>query len=200
MTRAQKRAMRELWPLHGLDWEHDVVLDLGPGPLHLEIGFGKGEHLVALAEANPRDGFVGIEVHRPGIAATLQKIAETDLKNIRLIRGDARLALTDHLEGPLFSSVYLLFPDPWPKPGDTRRRILQGEFLDLLTERMIPAGTLHLATDDPTYAGHVDDVMAGRPAWKKITSPPRALVTRYENKGLLEGRSIQNWSFQCPVV
>ena len=125
MTRGQRRDYRELWPRYGLEYRHGEFLDLGLAPVRLEIGFGKGENLVARAAAEPGERFVGIEVHKPGIATALASIRDAGLENVRLVRGDARLVLEDYLEGRCLAGVEILFPDPWPKPGDEHRRLFQ---------------------------------------------------------------------------
>lgn len=86
ITRAQKRALRELWPLYGVDVDTagypprrlDVVNEVFPHrpnkPLVLEIGFGLGTSLLEMAAAHPERNFIGVEVHKPGIGAALIKL------------------------------------------------------------------------------------------------------------------------------
>lgn len=76
----QKRALRELFPKYGLEMKYGIELDLddifqgrGDGYV-LEIGFGSGDTLVQLAQANPNKRFLGVEWHRSSVAATLVRI------------------------------------------------------------------------------------------------------------------------------
>lgn len=69
MTPGQARALKEWWPKYGLSSETGIV-DCS-GECILEIGFGMGQSLVAMATQNPDKFFYGIEVHRPGIGALL---------------------------------------------------------------------------------------------------------------------------------
>ena len=92
VTRAQSRALEELWPRYGLDAK--AAFDPGaafgrPGPLTLEIGFGMGDALVAMAAAHPERNFVGVDVYSPGIGSALSKIHARSLDNVRLVRADA---------------------------------------------------------------------------------------------------------------
>ena len=55
----------------------------------------------------------------------------------------------------------LYFPDPWPKKRHHKRRIVQPAFLDLCESRLVPGGSLHIATDWANYAEHIDETLAG---------------------------------------
>ncbi|KAG5192233.1 putative methyltransferase-domain-containing protein, partial [Tribonema minus] len=84
LTAAQRRAMRELWPVYGLDilpnekwdWRHTFQSHTRAAPprVILDIGFGKGDSILAMARAAPDLCFCGIEVHKPGIGAALQRL------------------------------------------------------------------------------------------------------------------------------
>ncbi len=194
MTPGQKRAYREWWPEFGLEFQHGKLLPLS-GTLNLEIGFGMGENLIHSALANPEKQFVGIEVHKPGIAHVLRRIAEEEISNLRLLRGDARLILSDHIEGRIFESVSVLFPDPWPRSGDHHRRLVQSEFIDLLNTRVQPGGVFHFASDVDCYADSVESAFRDRAEWTPVSPPPR-ISTRYEEKGIAAGRRITDLAFR----
>ncbi len=203
MTRAQKIAWRELWPTWGLEFRHGEVIDLPSnfgrptsGPCHLEVGFGLGDHLVRQAVANPETAFLGIEVHKPGIAAALAKIRDRELTNVRVMRGDARLILTDHLAGPCFHHIDVLFPDPWPNDGDAHRRLIQPGLLEVIESRLHPGGTLHLATDVDVYAEHARVVFAHQLGWESIEQDYPPHTTKYAQKGIAEGRSITDLTYR----
>ena len=154
MTRGQKRALREWWPAYGITFRHDEVIDLGQhfdsdGPLVIEIGFGMGDHLFNLATSLPGHRILGIEVHRPGLAAATQKIHDAELSNVRIMRGDARLILTDHLAGRIADAVIIQFPDPWPKTRHAKRRIFTPSMLDKLAFCLKPGGSLRFASGSP---------------------------------------------------
>src|SRR3974390_3277533 len=93
ITPAQQRALSELWPRFGLDYAPQALqaeaLFGRRAPLTLEIGFGNGDNLLALARAHPERDYLGIEVHRPGVGRLLLGIAEHGLGNVRVICHDA---------------------------------------------------------------------------------------------------------------
>ena len=91
-------------------------------PLHLEIGFGSGEHLAFRADLLPDHGFIGAEPFVNGVATTLGHIRDSGLANVRLHMGDALEVLRRLPDGAL-RFVYLLHPDPWPKARHAKRRM-----------------------------------------------------------------------------
>jgi tRNA (guanine-N7-)-methyltransferase len=119
-------------------------------PLHLEIGFGSGEHLVHRADMLPDHGFVGAEPFLNGVAAALGHIRDKQLTNIRLWRGDA-LEVLGRMPDASLGFLYLLHPDPWPKAGHAKRRMVSDGPIDLFAAKLKAGGEFRLATDDPTY-------------------------------------------------
>ena len=77
----------------------------------LEIGFGGGEHLAALASLDPGMGFIGAEPFVNGVAKLLLAIADGGLCNVRIFDADARLLL-EQLESESIGRVFILFPIP----------------------------------------------------------------------------------------
>jgi tRNA (guanine-N7-)-methyltransferase len=157
----------------------------------LEIGFGAGEHLHALAQANPHVGLIGAEPYETGMAKLLTKLADQPLNNVRLYEGDGRDILEALPEASL-GRFFLLFPDPWPKTRHHKRRFLQMETLDLLAKVLKPGAELRFATDDKSYLPYALERLMAHPAfewtatgqkdWKKRPEgwPP----TRYEAKAI----------------
>ena len=94
-----------------------------PRELWLEIGFGAGEHLIDQAKAHPDVGLIGCEPFLNGVAAALAGIERERLVNVRMRRGDAQ-ALLDAAPQALFSRVFMLYPDPWPKRRHNKRRVV----------------------------------------------------------------------------
>ena len=166
-----------------------------PRAVWLEIGFGGGEHLAALAEREPRIGFIGCEVFENGIVHLLAEIERRRLGNIRIFTDDARLLLAALTPASL-GRAFALFPDPWPKRRHHKRRIVSRRTLDALAQAMAAGAELRLATDDVSYlrwmlectSAHPDFLwLARRPAdWRERPAdwPP----TRYEDKARAAGR------------
>ena len=119
-------------------------------PCWLEIGFGGGEHLIAQARRNPETGFIGCEPFLDGVAKALGSIDSLGLSNVRIHDSDAR-DLLGWLKPQSIDRVFILFPDPWPKKRHWKRRIIRGDFLDLLHSRCKPKARIRFATDIASY-------------------------------------------------
>ena len=201
ITRAQRRALDESWPRWGLPFTPDPLdLDAAFGryrPRVLEIGFGDGTTLVALARMRPDTDFLGVEVHPPGIGHCLLAIEAGGLTNIRLIAHDAVEVLEKQLTPGSLDEVLLYFPDPWPKKRHHKRRIVQPAFAALVADRLRPGGTFHLATDWEPYALQMLEVLNAEPrlanaaaSGRWIEDPAVRDPTRFEQRGRRLGHDV----------
>ena len=123
----------------------------------LEIGFGNGEHLRDLSVNNQESVVIGAEPFANGVAALLSAItSESDnslmeqYKNIRVHADDVRLLLKN-FPTSTFDEIWVLHPDPWPKARHEKRRLLNHEFLNLLSKHLSKTGTIIIGTDHWEY-------------------------------------------------
>jgi tRNA (guanine-N7-)-methyltransferase len=209
MTVAQQRAWQELWPRHGIDTGDrplDFVQAFGREARRtLEIGFGNGESLVALAAAHPDRDFLGIEVHRPGIGHLLLRAQASGVTNLRVICGDAVEVLRDCIPRESLDEVLLYFPDPWPKKRHHKRRIVQDAFVALVASRLRSGGTLRMATDWEPYAAQMLEVAGACAALVNESAgggyaarPESRPVTRFERRGERLGHGVWDLAFRRP--
>lgn len=168
----------------------------GATAVHLEIGFGGGEHLAARAAADPASGFIGCEPFINGVSKMLAAIEDKHLRNVRVHHGDARDVLEVLVDASL-DMVHLLYPDPWPKQRHAKRRFIAADTLALLARVLRPGGVLRVASDIPDYIGwtlmeirkdgHFTWTATGKRDWE--TPPAGWSGTRYEAKARREGRT-----------
>lgn len=127
--------------------------ELFPGrkEIWLEIGFGGGEHLAEQARRHPEAGLIGCEPFIEGMAKLLTQVDADGLGNVRLRMDDAR-PLIDGLAPGSLSRVFIMFPDPWPKKRQQKRRLIQPDFLDSLHRACRTDARLRFATDVASYA------------------------------------------------
>lgn len=207
MTVAQERAWRELWPLHGIE-NGDATLDFDTlfgrrAPVTLEIGFGNGESLVALACAHRDCNFLGLEVHPPGVGHLLLRCEAEKLDNVRVICDDAVQVLQRRVPDASLDELLLYFPDPWPKKRHHKRRIVQPAFVALVARKLKPGGVLRMATDWQPYAEHMLETARAcealrntSPAGDFVERPESRPVTRFEKRGQRLGHGVWDLAFE----
>jgi tRNA (guanine-N7-)-methyltransferase len=212
VTAAQERALADLWPTYGLDLG-SVPLDLdaafarqpapAAAPRCLEIGFGAGEVIGALAEANPHIDYLGIEVHRSGVGRLLLRAAQSQLRNVRVVCHDAVEVLRTAIGDASFDEVLIFFPDPWHKKRHHKRRLIDSDFLQLLGDKMRNGAILRLATDWQDYAEQM--LAAGNaqarfeslsPEGGYVARPEFRPTTRFERRGTRLGHGVWDLAFR----
>jgi len=169
---------------------------VAPTAIRLEIGFGGAEHLLARAAAEPGAGFLGAEPYLNGVAKLLAGIDGLGLTNIRVHDDDAR-DLLEALAAATVDTIWLLYPDPWPKTRHRKRRFIRSEIVAELARVLKPGGELVFASDIADYVAwtlehlHRSAVFEWTAAraddWR--SPPPGWPGTRYEDKALREGRA-----------
>ncbi|MGP8034277.1 MAG: tRNA (guanosine(46)-N7)-methyltransferase TrmB [Steroidobacteraceae bacterium] len=207
ITPAQQRALATLWPKYGVE-ESAGRLDLErlfarTAPCTLEIGFGNGENLVALAAAHPQRDYLGIEVHRPGVGRLLLALEERQLHNVRLICRDAVEVLERQLPPASLEEILILFPDPWPKKRHHKRRLIQPPFAALLVRALAAGGLLRLATDWQPYALEMLEVLGATAELTSLAAgggfvarPAERSPTRFERRGERLGHEVWDLAFR----
>jgi tRNA (guanine-N7-)-methyltransferase len=201
LSARKERLVGELLPRLSLDFKQEAparLAELFPVPVKevwLEIGFGSGEHLLWQAEHNPGIGFIGCEPFINGVASLLGAIEDRGLNTIRVHEGDAREVLA-WLPAGSISRIFILFPDPWPKKRQLKRRLFSPDLVKELARALIPGGELRFASDSGDYAAQVLLLMrrSGAFTWTAERAadwrvrPADWPETRYERKALSEGR------------
>lgn len=206
LTRAQRQALENLWPRYGIggDGRLDPEQIFGrDAPCIIEIGFGMGDALAAMASAHPERDYLGIDVHEAGIGRLLWFAEERKLDNLKVVRGDAVVFLRDRVQDSALDAVMVFFPDPWPKKRHHKRRLIRPDFVALLAERLKTGGQLQLATDWQEYADHMLQVIEANRAFRNLAGPGRFSsgpgerpVSRFQQRGERLGHSIFDLHFE----
>lgn len=169
-------------------------------PLFLEIGFGYGEHVAGMAQKYPDVNFIGCETFINGVATLLKQIDDTEVENIRILHGDARLLLDKLPDGSL-DRVFILFPDPWPKTKQQKKRIINAEMLQKLSRVIKQGGRLEIATDHVEYGQWIDEHLAEEKSFVEnkligLSSVPEDWIpTRYQQKAEQQGRGARFFNY-----
>jgi tRNA (guanine-N7-)-methyltransferase len=206
LTAAQQRALEDHWPRYGV--ECSTLLDLPAlfgrhAPITLEIGFGNGDNLAALATAHPEQDFIGVEVHPPGVGHLLLKAAQAGLDNLRIAQHDAVEMLRNNLPPDSLDSILVLFPDPWHKARHHKRRLISPAFTELALTRLKPGGTLQLATDWTPYAEWMLEILNAVPGLRNCSADgqymprnPGRTATRFEKRGERLGHAVHDLCYE----
>lgn len=176
-----------------------------PEAVWLEIGFGGGEHLAAQAAAHPGIGFIGAEPFVNGVVKLLAAVEGRSLRNVR-IRDEDVTALLARLPDACLDRVYLLYPDPWPKRRQRKRRFVSDASLAEIGRVLKDGGLFRFASDIDDYAGWtlVRALRCPVLTWTARQAPdwtqpfPGWPGTRYEAKALAAGRRPTYLEFARP--
>ena len=201
MTAAQAKAYALLdeFTLDLEDAKCTAEILQGNRKLLVEIGFGNGDALAQFASNHPEWLCIGVEVFRPGIGSLIRRCQKDELTNVRIAETDA-LTLLEALPDSTVDLLLVFFPDPWPKRRHHRRRLVNEEFSEIASRKLVPNGSMVLATDWEDYAVQIQDVlsrnrmMEGGPIPRYEARPK----TRFEERGEKLGHNV--WDFQYERV
>jgi tRNA (guanine-N7-)-methyltransferase len=205
-TQAQARAQDVYFPQFGLQvsdglLQYDQVFGRC-APCFLEIGFGDGQSLLAVASARPESNFIGVEMHQSGIGSLFLGMQLKQATNIRVYEADVVDVLASCIPKESLAGAQIFFPDPWPKRRHHARRLIQPDFVAKIAEKLKKEAILHLATDWEDYASHMMRILSTEsrlinlagPHQYSERSPYRPIITKFEKRAMREGRPI--WDLQ----
>ncbi len=204
MTPAQRRAYEDLRTDFVIPGGGRLDLDrLFPGRPRriLEIGFGMGEATAAMAEANPDTGYIGMEVHPPGVGKLLWEIRRRGLRNLVILEEDAAVALESRIPDSSLDGIHIFFPDPWPKKRHHKRRLISPGFAATAAAKLRAGAYILVVTDWEDYAETILSVLGGV---ESLDNPHRGYAppqswrprTAFESKGREAGREIREILFR----
>jgi tRNA (guanine-N7-)-methyltransferase len=186
-------------PFENLDGKVDFEDIFGrSGPVHIEIGTGKGAFLLSQARTHPENNYLGIEWTSKYYRFSVDRMGRWGMRNVRLIRADASVLVQAYFRDMSVSCFHVYFPDPWPKNYQHKRRFFSDANLVHLLRCLVPGGTINLATDHEHYFQQMSDVL--NRAFAAGTMEPIDFIrpvgaaegeivgTNYERKYKKEGR------------
>jgi tRNA (guanine-N7-)-methyltransferase len=141
-------------------------------PLALEIGCGIGDFIVQLAAARPDTNFLAIDIFNKGCLKTCRRLETAGLSNVRVMRIEARYLLTRYFKAENLAAVYINCPDPWPKKRHRYRRLVNGDFMQLLLHVLQPDGDFYFSTDFTDYAEQVAELLPRLAAYRNMQPTP----------------------------
>jgi tRNA (guanine-N7-)-methyltransferase len=201
MTRAQTLAMDSHWDKYAISVDNNLLInEIFPDKSQtiLEIGSGMGEATAQIALNNLDTGYVAVEMHKPGLAALLLLIMEKQISNIKMIREDATYLLANFIPDGSLDGIHLLFPDPWPKNRQHKRRIVQDDFIELSARKLKPKGFIHIATDWQPYAQWIKTKFENNSQFSGgiVARPSWRVLSKFEGQGLKKGHTVTDFRYE----
>jgi tRNA (guanine-N7-)-methyltransferase len=205
ISNAQRRAYEDLLPKYGVPYtkgllNFEIVYER-EAPRYLEIGSGMGETTVSIARSHPQNDYLAIEVYTPGVGSLLKQIEEFKLTNLRIVQHDAVEVVNNMFPQKYLDGIHIFFPDPWPKLRHHKRRLIQPEFISLLSKHLKLGGYIHVATDWNNYADQILEVMSNElsltnTARDFVQRPEYRPLTKFEKRGLRLGHKVWDLVFK----
>ena len=149
--------------------------------LKLEIGFGMGNFLIEMAAKEPQTNFIGMDFYHKGIRKLMTRIKNLQLENIRVAYGDVRDRVPLLFKDGELDTVYINFPDPWPKKRHIKRRLIKPDFVKMIAQKVALQGRISLATDSEPYALEMLEYFNANPLFQNLALEAGFL----ENRGVL---------------
>jgi tRNA G46 methylase TrmB len=165
--------------------------EFGDRPFYLEIGAGTGRHAVAFAQQNPHENIVAIErtttksCKASNLVARLRiTTPEKGLKNLGMFQDDALNWVAHHVQHPCLKGIFILYPNPYPKPSQRNKRFHFMPFMKALVDGLLPSATITIATNDPRYFLETLAVLPRyfelEVAFRRVCDPRNAARTNFE--------------------
>lgn len=171
------------------------------GPIHIEIGSGKGTFLLNFAKSNPHINVLGIEWANKYYRYSVDRMLRWGIDNVRIIRTEAASFIRECIDASTISVFHVYFPDPWPKKKHHKRRFINQETIKVIHRCLVTGGELRLATDHAGYFEWISDLFRLEPGNRELfreidfqSADPAAegerVGSNFERKYLKEGRDI----------
>ena len=139
--------------------------------LHLDIGCAAGEFLFDLALVNSNWNYIGIEIRERLVKTAKLKVLEREINNLYFVFGSANKILNNFQSKFIFQnlkSISFNFPDPWFKKRHHKRRVIQPEFINILSNLMQKGSLIFIKTDVKDLFDYMDSTILSNSKFKKI--------------------------------
>lgn len=168
-------------------------------PTDIEIGAGKGKFFNELAALRPDRNLLAVERSAKYHRLCCDRAARRGLTNVRLLRTTGEDLLFRLITEVSVETIYVLFPDPWPKKRHHKRRLIKPEIVAAMARALTVSGRLLVKSDHGDYAKIIGEVLAGESSLTSI-NPDEAFaglpLTGFEHKYEIEGRVIHAFAFE----
>ena len=183
LSKARMAAIEDLIPLYEIAHEPvpiDLHKVLRKQRIIVDFGCGMGHHT---RDLQPQDvGILAIDVHTPGMCQIAKWAHDNQWENVRLHHGDGVTLLSNSIAAGSIDELHVMFPDPWPKIRQWKRRLIQEPFLMLAHRLLSKDGFIVIVTDDDSYAEFIEDVISTSLLFKREVTDVTIPDTRYRKR------------------
>jgi len=168
------------------------IADLFPEKktLEVEIGSGNGRFMISRAVTHPDVNYLAIERMLGRVRKLDRRASRLGLDNIRVLRLEAFYALYYLLPHHGVRTVYVFFPDPWPKRRHNSRRLFSPLFLDALWHTLEIGGCVQVATDHLDYFAQIQKHLAADKRFEEIPAMERTADEQTDFELLFRGQGL----------
>ena len=205
VTSAQKRALRDYSgffcvPFSKVELPPEKIFG-NSKPVVLDIGFGMGVEIIDFSIKNPTKNILGIEMYKPAIGNLLKNIYQKNIKNIKIIEYDAYYVLNYMIPNESIDEIHIYFPDPWPKKKHVKRRLINEEFVEIITRKLKNSGEIKCVTDNNNYAEQILKALYKQKCLQNKNDrygnrPTDRVISKFEQKAFSNKSKIYEISFQ----
>lgn len=151
-------------------------------PVLIEYCSGNGDWVIAKAMEFPQWNWVAVEKRFDRVRKIWSKMNNCGVNNLLIVSGEALTFNKEYLPPSCVEEVFINFPDPWPKRGHAKHRLIQDVFVTEIARIVKQGGNATLVTDDPDYSVQIIEVMRKSCQWKSHFKEPY-FVTDWPNYG-----------------
>ncbi|MHA6247784.1 tRNA (guanosine(46)-N7)-methyltransferase TrmB [Pontibacter sp. CAU 1760] len=176
-------------------------------PVVLEVGCGRGEYTVGMAQLFPDKNFIGSDIKGARLWKGSTLAQEGELENVAFLRTFIE-QIEDNFDAHEVDEIWITFPDPRPRDRDIKRRLTSPRFLELYKKILKPDGILHLKTDNLGLFDYTLEVLQERASQIRnlvythdlynsdLQEHTMGIYTTYEKRYIAEGVAIKYLQFQ----
>lgn len=158
LSKSQLEYLSKQLPIYIIEPEKPLNKVKNCRKIFLEIGFGMGEHLAYQATKNTEYYYIGCEPYMNGVANLLKLATNNNISNIA-IWPDTVDDILGSLPEESIDGVYILFPDPWPKNKQQKRRLVNLVRMSIIYKALKKNGIVYFASDIYHYVDRVKEFM-----------------------------------------
>ncbi|QNF35065.1 tRNA (guanosine(46)-N7)-methyltransferase TrmB [Adhaeribacter swui] len=169
-------------------------------PIILEVGCGKGDYTIGMANLFPNKNFIGVDIKGSRLWKGSRLAQEQGLTNVAFLRNFIE-QIPDQFAPGEISEIWITFPDPRPKKGDEKKRLTSARYLNMYESLLNPGSLIHFKTDDLDLFEYTLEILQMREAknlkfsFDLYTSDLQhhtlGIQTTYEKRFLAEGKTIK---------